>query len=359
MPPSPLADSPTASTTLARAPRLPRLPTRDESGAAAPLAWGRVLSACGDGDGSVYLLVAEHGGLVGQPTVLALDADLRVRWTRRRVPIGVDGGVGLVASADALIVWTGDRVSALRLGLVDGADLDRLGARQPAGADRHHLDLRGAVALAIDGDGSVLLIKERRLVRCAATGAGVETWPPRRGLLGRRRERLVPFGADTVSVDTPMVNALPDYPAGVYRARLAVGWDGCVYLYSGAQVTCVERDGRVRWRASLPAGWYGVCGADTAGNAYIIAGGDAPGIHRIDRDGRATVLVDGRRVETPLREDHLVVRPDGTLIVVGDRGAVRVFSADGAACWRSDSARIDDDLELTCAAPAFAAGTQD
>src|SRR5262245_20910059 len=128
MPTSPrLPDSPTGATTQARAPRLARVPTRDDRGAGAVLEWGQVLSACGDGDGNLYLLLSAHSGPLGQPTALALDPDLRLRWTHRRVPVGVDSDVGLAASADALIVWTGDRVSALRLGLDDGEGQDRLG----------------------------------------------------------------------------------------------------------------------------------------------------------------------------------------------------------------------------------------
>jgi hypothetical protein len=76
----------------------------------------------------------------------------------------------------------------------------------------------------------------------------------------------------------------------------------------------------------------------------VIAGKDAPAILRIAPDGASIALVvDGRRPETPLREDHLLVRPDGSLLVLGDAGRMRVFGADGAMLWRSEAARLADE----------------
>ena len=77
-------------------------------------------------------------------------------------------------------------------------------------------------------------MKERRLVRCAADGTGIATWPARRGLFGKKQEKLSAFGTDVEGeAMAPMVNRLPDLPTTVYRARLVVGWDQRVYLWSG------------------------------------------------------------------------------------------------------------------------------
>lgn len=325
----------------------PARPPSDVSGASyLPPDWGQVLGAAADRLGNVYLLVTERGARIGQPTAIGLDPELRTRWTRRSLAMAVHADTGLVLTADGLVVWSGDRVSALRLSTADGKEQGRVGGQQPADASRHSLDLRGAMGLAADVDGSFLLVKERRLARCAPDGSGVETWPPRRGLFGKKHEKLVPFGADD-DLETPTVDGLRDLPTRVYRAHVHVGADGRVYLHSGVHITAVERDGHVRWRATLAPGWYGDVAVDGHGYAYVIAGKDAPAIVRIAPDGgHVALVVDGRRPETPLREDRLLVRPDGSLLVLGDAGRMRVFAPDGSLLWRSEAARLGDEEHL-------------
>ena len=137
--------------------------------------------------------------------------------------------------------------------------------------------------------------------------------------------------------------------------RAASTASACASATTGGS-TCTAA--RLRWRASLPAGWYATLGADAAGHVYVVSGKDSPALYRIAPDGRtATQVVDGRRHETPLREDHLLVRPDGSLLAIGDGGRMRVYGSDGVLYWRSEAARIDDEEMLSRSAmPAHGVG---
>jgi DNA-directed RNA polymerase subunit RPC12/RpoP/outer membrane protein assembly factor BamB len=318
-----------------------------------PPDWGDVIAACGDFEGGVYVLATETSRF-GQLRAIGLDSELRTRWSRPNLPMGKHQDAGITISPDGVVVWAGDRVSAIKLALADGRDLGRLGGQQPAKADRHFLDLNGAQSLAGDFDGTFLLTKERRLARCAADGTGVATWPPRRSLFGKKQEKLVAFGEDVEGEDmAPMVDRLPDYPTQVYRARLVVGWDQRLYLASGPHIACIERDGKVRWRCSLPQGWYVDYAAAADGQVYVLSGKELPAIWRISADGRqATVIVDGRSHQTPLAESAMVVRRDGTILTFAERGQIRMFAANGQLYWRTDAARIADEQRVAKASIA-------
>ena len=196
--------------------------------------------------------------------------------------------------------------------------------------------------------GTFLLMKERRLVRVAADGTGVGTWPPRRGLFGKKQEKLYAFGEDVEGEGmAPMIDRLPDYSTTVYRARIVVGWDQRVYLWNGQHFACIERDGKVRWRCSLPQGWYVDYGVAPDGQVYVLSGKQLPGIWRISADGRqATLVVDGRSHETPLAETAMIVRRDGTILTFAERGQIRMFAPSGQLYWRTDSARIADEARV-------------
>ncbi len=312
-----------------------------------PPDWGECLAAVGDADNGVYVLVTETARF-GQLKVLGLDHELRTRWSRANLPMGKHQDLGITVSGDAVIAWTGDRVSAVKLAVGDGRELARLGGTEPPTAARHFMDLRGAQSMVADLDGSFLLMKERRLVRCAADGQGIATWPPRRGLFGKKHEKLWAFSADDpAAAAAPMVDKLPDYTTHVYRARVTLGWDQRFYLSSGPHIACVERDGKVRWRASLPAGWYVDWGVDEAGNVYVLSGKELPGIWKIGADGKSgTLIVDGRSHNNPLAETAMIVRKDGTLLTFAERGQVRMFSSTGLLFWRTNSAQIADEARV-------------
>lgn len=312
-----------------------------------PPDWGECLAAVGDADNGVYVLVSDTARF-GQLKVLGLDHELRTRWSRPNLPMGKHQDLGITVSGDAVVAWTGDRVSAVKLAVADGRQLAALGGTEPPNADRHFMDLRGAQSLVADVDGTYLLMKERRLVRCDANGQGLATWPPKRGLFGKKHEKLWAFSADDPgAAQAPMVDKFPDHSVHVYRARITIGWDQRVYLASGPHIACVERDGKVRWRASLPAGWYVDWGIDEAGNCYVLSGKELPGIWRIGADGKSgTLIVDGRSHLTPLAETAMVVRRDGSILTFAERGQVRMFSSAGQLYWRTNSAQIADEARV-------------
>jgi len=146
---------------------------------------------------------------------------------------------------------------------------------------------------------------------------------------------------------------LADFPTTVYRANLKLGWDQRLYLQSGPHLACVERDGKVRWRCSLPQGWYVDYGVAADGQVYVLSGKELPAIWRITADGRnATLIVDGRSAQTPLAESACCVRRDGTVLTFAERGQIRMFAPSGQLYWRTDSARIADEARAAKASIA-------
>ncbi|HTJ41448.1 MAG TPA: hypothetical protein VL463_05105 [Kofleriaceae bacterium] len=312
-----------------------------------PPMWGDVIAACGDAEGGVYVLCTDQSKF-SQLRAAGLDSELRTRWSRPNLPMGRHEDAGITITNDGVVVWAGDRVSAVKLAMNDGRDLGRLGGQQPEKLGRHFMDLNGAQSLAGDADGTFLMMKERRLVRCAPDGQGLPTWPARRGLFGKKQEKLYAFGDDLEDEGmAPMVDRLPDYTTQVYRAKIVIGWDQRVYLTSGPHIACIERDGKVRWRCSLPQGWYVDLGVAPDGTVFVLSGKELPAIWKITPDGRsATLIVDGRSHETPLMESAMIVRRDGNLLTFAQGGQMRMFAPTGQLYWRTDAARIADEARV-------------
>ncbi|MCE9579613.1 MAG: hypothetical protein K8W52_41215 [Deltaproteobacteria bacterium] len=312
----------------------------------AAYSWGSLHDLATDPDGNIYLLTeARAGGMSDLLAVVALDLQLRTRWVRLGVP-GTDDS-RLAVSREAVVVWSDRGAFATRLAAADGADLGTIGGKQPDGATSHSLDLRQCKALVIDHDGSYLFVKHRRLVRCAPDGSGVATWPERKGFLGRAvREKLRPFGDDDAE-GAPMADALKDYPTLLYGDHLAIGRDGRLYIQDCDRIVCFDRTGKRVYATELPRNNDWGADADARGQAYVPRGlaRDTYALWRVSPEGQAAVFVDGRRPETPIREErHLAVAPDGTAYLFGSFDVVRVFAPDGSPRYLSpDAIKADAD----------------
>jgi DNA-directed RNA polymerase subunit RPC12/RpoP len=288
------------------------------------------------------------------PAVWCMGPDLAVRWTR---PVELDGKLGLALHARGLIVWQPGKHSALVLSLHDGSPIGTLGGAEPAGATVHHLDLDRGNQLCADPDGTLLAVIGYHLVRFAADGTGVETWPPRAGMFGSKHEKLAPLydasrSLRNVSYAEP--DQLRDRPHALSdSALLHVAPDGGVFVLRGNALARLDRSGAVIYKLVLP-NVYGEAtnhiGTDAAGNCYAVCTrpGASPREHVLIR-----VSPDGKRVDT-LATDHahggplansrisLAVAPDGTCFMLDDCMRVRVIAPDGSARHISQAARDED-----------------
>lgn len=325
---------------------VPRAPFR------ADFAWGSLHSAVGDKDGNIYVVGADTEAHDDR-MIFALDSQLRTKWARRGMK-HVDVESRLAWRSDGmLLVWNTRRSDAVFLHCADGTDAGTLGGKQPDGAHVHNLDLMFVDSATVDVDGTVIFVKfvERRLVRCAPDGTGVPIWPAHSGFLGFTSvAKPTPFTGRCEDDDAPDVENIGDYPTTVRECQVRVGWDGRLYMTDGEHFVRFERTGKKSYVTKLPKTTYRAhFGADASGRAYVLLGDydgeQTASIYAVENDGSLVRLVDGSLDETRLPvSDELIVRADGSMVVLAGHQHVRIFARDGRAVWRSKGA-IDSDKE--------------
>jgi DNA-directed RNA polymerase subunit RPC12/RpoP len=325
---------------LVHDPSLPRALGR------ADVEWSSLDGLCCDPQGNLYG-VATTSGFDEEHMVFALDRQLRTTWVRRSVPLEDDGGIAW-RNDGTLFVWSKRRYSAIVLRAADGQELGKVGGEQPKDLDRHVLDLSLTDSLAIDFDGTFLFTKRKRLARCAPDGSGIPTWPPGTGLFsGLTNEKLRPF-VDASEEDVPSLEDVGDRPTKAYVEVIRIGWDGLTYLRYSEVIVCFDRTGKKLWSAKLPdnAGNHDL-GIDARGiiYAHVYLGQNDYGIVRMLPGGKtSSLLIDGRNPSTPTRDErNLAVFPDGTMVLAGYAGRLRIFAPDGRMLHRSQKSIHEDE----------------
>jgi hypothetical protein len=279
------------------------------SGFRADIHWGGLVRATMDRDGNLYALGEDREAVFDRRIVFSLDSAGRTRWVRRepeRLEDEDDDPADELASRSdgTLVLWSSSRASAMLLRAGDGGDAGRFGAKQAPNSAAHGMDLTGARSLAFDTDGSVIFIKERRIVRCGSDGTAAPIWPPHKGFLGLWTS----------------VAGTPPFTGEAEEGADAVEDLGAVASF--------DRAGRKRWQATLPRSARAVAG-DSSGNAYALTdAGEGTGIVRVAPDGTQTRLTSG---ETELRipDRAMLVKPDGTILVFGQGRKLVTVDANG------------------------------
>jgi hypothetical protein len=209
-------------------------------------------------------------------------------------------------------------------------DAGRLGGREEPDAKTHCLDLRGASDVAECDDGTIVLLKDDRLARTTAQGEGIRTWPKPTGFFARLFDDDPGPFRDRDPNEPPALAKLAELPTMTKASRVQVGWDGALYLVDRDHIACFERNGKRRWLAALPDGTTYDLGGDDRGFAYFLqhTGGDARAVQRVTPDGQRSTVLDDRDATAalPRRARHLAVRPDGGVVILGDRPPAYVFS---------------------------------
>jgi hypothetical protein len=312
---------------------------RPAPGGRAMIPWESFEDCIADAAGNLYL-IASDGRESSSLTVFSLDPKQRTRWIRKDLKL--DSYSRLVVTQDGtLLVWNPRRHSFVKLATADGSDLGKLGGAQPPDATIHHLDLKDAEHVTSDPtDGTLLVLNKERLLRYAADGTGIATWPMRTGFLGRKIvEKLRPLGTP-LPEEARSIEHLHHRPLAIWSARIHIGFDGCTYLLSGDWLARLDRTGKRVYHVQLPRRQERL-GADAAGNAYTLGyiEDGTSAILRITPEGTVALHVDGRAAATPLLdEDRLAVLPDGSAICASGGGSLRMFAPDGTQRSRTPGA---------------------
>ncbi len=275
--------------------------------------WGAIDAATCDRDGNLYLM--------NRDAVACLAPDGTTRWVRTQLALDYEPRIAIAADGSVLL-WARTRVEAMRLSGVDGTRLDSIGGLPSPHATAHSLALGKCRGLATDPDGSIVFINCRRLLRCAADGTGIATWPPHKaGLFGRTvTEKLRPLAMD--DTECVSVSALKDYPTIVEEGHVLIDAAGRLYIGNWGHVACFDRTGKRVYVTPTNAHLGGV---DASGRIYYFrdAGPHRYAIWRLSPTGEPAIHI------PDLEGGVLAVAPDGTVFVANSESKLRRYAPDG------------------------------
>lgn len=313
----------------------------------ADVEWGSLYDLCCDAYGNVYGLAESDGGFNDDTYMLfALDNQLKTKWITKGLKVDDEAKV-LWRNDGVLFVWSPRRYSALLYRAGDGVEIGKLGGEQPKNAEQFSLDLSRAYAVGIDHDGTILISKRERLVRCAPDGSAQPTWPPGQGLFGGiLADKLRPFPEGNIE-DSVHLEAVGNQPTKIYDPEIRIGWDGRTYLQKSGRVVCFDRMGKKLYEVQLPENAKNVqsYGVDARGIVYLLCYAESytQNIHRII-GGKFSPFIDGLNPATPIREERrFTVHPDGTMFLGAYRRQIRIFAPDGRLLYLSPKAREEDE----------------
>jgi hypothetical protein len=248
------------------------------------------------------------------------DPALNVRWVRRDLHYDMDEELRLVFSPPGDILIADRRhPSQLRLSCTDGSTVAEVSGSKPE-------VVRGPSLyedLTCDRDGSVLMLKEQRLLRFDPSGRETSVWSG--GASGDEYSDLTEARDYPVKLDT-------------CSTRIHVGFDGSVYFYSFA-LSRYETDGRRAYCIELPFyvnNEYSSIGGDTRGFVYILG---SETVLRYSPSGASEVILERQRDGLPKDAMNIAVAPDGSFWLFGAEGLAWKLASDSALLFASGSER--------------------
>jgi len=312
---------------LCFAPSVPDAAPSPQAVDAALFFWKGLARAFIDGEGNLYCACMQKPWLSGskyrleQPedfVIWSVDPALNVRWVRRDLRYEVDENLRVLFSPPGELLITDRRcTSQLRLSCADGSTIAEIGGPKPA-------TLEGVALfedLTCDRNGSVLMLKEGRLLRLDPSGKEIPTWL--KGASGEEGSRLL---------------ELHDYPVQFETSatQIHVAFDGSVYLCN-YELIRYEPDGRKSYCVDLspfPDPTFSTLGGDGRGFAYVL-GEDV--VLRFSPSGACETVLKRERGGLPQYEMNLAVAPDGSFWLFGTEGLAWRFAPDGALLFASGS----------------------
>jgi hypothetical protein len=322
-----------------------------------PLSWANVHTATCDDAGNVYLLTSQSES---EWTLTSLDRERRLRWT---TPAPARWGymedsahirISAWSEAGVLVLWTRGRSAAHLVACRDGSTAGKLGASGDG-----YVDLARASSVAVDRDGTLLVVTSGVLRRFSSAGAPMPLWE-----------------------GSPLSEVALAEPKSAEHAFAFVGWDGATWVatYRAKGTLWGESwdSGLPRWRRYDRRGqtlaWsepYFLLGESSAawvdrnGHPYAqwLIGGSFAHLMRYAPDLKTFEYWLASRGGPPLepgtfdasalrpsrpapiaigRENVLSVAPDGAIWAFGSLDHVRCFSPNGTPTFVSAASGATD-----------------
>jgi hypothetical protein len=318
-----------------------------------PLSWANVHVATCDDAGNVYLLISDSAT---EYKLASLDRERRLRWKKpspTHWPYMEASHIQMSAWSEAgeLVLWSRGRQSAHRISCRDGSVVGTLGA-----AGDGHVDLTRARSLAVDKDGSLLVVTAGVLRRYSSEGAPQPLWegnpltevalaePPKAdhgfAFVGWDGATwVVTYRAKGVLWGENWDGISPRWRRYDRRGE-TLAWSAPYYLLYESTLGWADREGHpyAVWLISASFAHVMRYAKDVKSFEYWLASSAGPPLEPGTFD--AATLRPTRPAPSALHGEHvLCVAPDGAIWAFGSLNLLRCFDPTGMPTFVSPASR--------------------
>jgi hypothetical protein len=326
-----------------------------------PVEWYYLSDVITDKDGNLYLATAdddEHFML------WSMAPDFKTRWKVPGLEYSHEDTRLAVSQDGKLYMWDKNKHSLLILSTKNGSTIKKIDGRQATAQEPVPFNLKEADSLTVDKDGSLLVLKNKYILRFSADSKRIATWSGIEEKVVKEKKGFFSKLFGSVEPEKPEEEE-DRYPPDVDEMKnrplkldteytfVTLGWDGFIYFMestssSDASVAKYNRNGKKLWYSIVPLAYKDSrpC-IDKNGFVYVL--GKKDNKYYLVRLNPAamkweTLLKDINEGGNLNEVENLAVSPDGSRIYCLEyNNRMRVFDASMNMVYISEQSKQDDD----------------
>ena len=326
-----------------------------------PIEWYYISDVVSDKDGNLYFATAdddEHFML------WSMGADFKARWKVPGLEYSNEDTRLAVSGDGKLYMWDKNKHSLLIFSTKNGSTIKKIDGRQATAEEPVPFNLKDADSLTIDKDGTLLVLKNKYILRFSADCKRIATWggteekapEPKKGffagLFGGSEPEKPEEKDDRYPPDVVEMKNRPDRVDTEYTL-VTLGWDGYIYFMestssSDASVAKYDRNGKKLWNSIIPLHYKESkhC-IDKNGFVYVLGKKDNK-YYLVKLDPNTmkweTILNDITEGGKLYEVEKLAVTPDGSRFYCFEYyNRMRVFDSGMNMIYISEQSKKDDE----------------
>lgn len=322
----------------------------DKYVSAKPPDWYYFSDAAIDSEGNSYIAAALDDN--EKFLLMSYAPDFTLRWRRDDLEYSYEKTHLVYAPDSNLYMWDENKHSLLVLSAKDGKTINKIKGSENTETESQPFNLKDAHELAIDTDGSIIVLKDDKILRYSKDGKSIASWGE-----GEEKKSFLSklFGGSTDDDSSPDTNELHNKPKHIDAEYnyVTVGNDGFTYFMDktssdDSSIAKYSRDGKMLWNIVVPLEQKTSkpC-IDVNGNIYIL-GKIKENINLVkysQQTGKWETLLKDIKEGGPLNEvEKLLVTPNADgFYCIQYNNAIRAFDKYLKLTYISEASKEDDE----------------
>jgi phage FluMu protein Com len=320
-----------------------------------PIEWEYISDAVSDREGNLYLAAEDDDDHF---LLWSMDKDFKTRWKVQGLEYSNED-TGLALTDDGkLYMADSNKHSLLVLSAKDGSIIKKIDGKEASAAEPEPFNMLETHSFTIDKDGSLLILKDNKILRFSIEGNRIPTWSGTETVKKKSFfSKLFGGGSEEPEEErySPDVVEMKNKPASVDTdyTFVTLGWDGYIYFMEStssedASIAKYDREGNKLWNSIVP-----LVDKDSRPcidkNGFVYVLGRKEGKYKLAKLNQNTmsweiILQDIREGGTLNETEKLAITPDADRFYCFDSGnCMRVFDSGLNMIYISPQSKEDDE----------------